>query len=68
MIDSVARGKTGELVEIRPGIRGFRVVRWLGDERTATLEFSMQYSGGAFRVTLDQVMLHYSRAKVADKS
>jgi hypothetical protein len=67
VLDSTARGGRGELVEIRPGLRGFRFERWLASERVTTLEFSIEYAEAAFRITLDRITMHYSRAKVADK-
>lgn len=55
-------------VEVKPGIRGFRLERWLGDQHATTLEFSIEPVDDAFRVTLDRITVHYSRAKVADCS
>ena len=56
----------GAMVEVRPGLRGFRIERWMGDERAADIEFIVEARDGAFRVTLDRIALRYSRAKVAD--
>lgn len=59
---------TAERIELRPGIRGFRLERWLGKKRRTVLEFSLEATDDAFRVRLDRICVKYSRAKVADTS
>jgi hypothetical protein len=68
VLDTSMRGKRGELVELRPGVRGFRIERWLHDDCVTTIEYSLEFTDSAFRVTLDRISMPYSRAKVADKS
>jgi hypothetical protein len=65
-ISPSARGEHGALVEIRPGIRGFHIERWMAGERACDIEFSVEVRDGAFRITLERVIMRYSRAKVAD--
>lgn len=67
VLDSAPRGRRGELIELRPGVRGFRIERWLDDKRVSDIEFSLEFAENAFRVTLDRISMPYSRAKVADK-
>jgi hypothetical protein len=68
VLDPAVRGEHGILVEVRPALQGFRVERWLGDDRVTTLDFAVQLVDGAFLVTLERVCVDYSRAKVADTS
>jgi len=68
LVDAGARGSHGALLELRPGVRGFRLERWLRDQRAAVLEFSLEPRGEAFRVVLDRITMDDCRAKVADAS
>jgi hypothetical protein len=67
-LDSPPSSVAGARIEVRPGIRGFRLERWLGTKRVTTLEFSIEPVEDAFRITLDRIKVRYSRAKVADTS
>ena len=67
VLDSKTRGEHGVLVEVRPGVRGFRLERRLEGELVCGIDFSIEPKDGAFRVILDQLEMTYSRAKVADK-
>jgi len=58
----------GLMVEVRPGIRGFRIERKLEDELATEIEFSVEPREDAFRVTLERIRVKYCRAKVADCS
>ena len=67
-MDDSMRGTHGALFEVRPGVRGFRLQRWLEDELATELQFSLEPRGEAFLVTLDRITVTDCRAKVADKS
>jgi hypothetical protein len=68
MVDVGAHGTHGALFEVRPGVRGFRLQRWLAKELATELEFSLEPRGDACLVTLERISVVDCRAKVADKS
>src|SRR5262249_1164085 len=42
IVDSAPRGSHGALLEVRPGVRGFRLERWLDKELATVVEFSLE--------------------------
>jgi hypothetical protein len=68
MVDTSVRGTHGALFEMRPGVRGFRLERWLDQELATVLEFSLEPHPDACRVILDRIAVTDCRAKVADTS
>jgi hypothetical protein len=68
IVDAAARGSHGALFEVRPGVKGFRLERWLGKDLVTVLEFSVEPRGDACLVTLERISCVDCRAKVADKS
>lgn len=68
MLDAAERGTHGALFEVRPGVRGFRLQRFLEDKLVTELQFSLEPRGEAFLVSLDRIAITDCRAKVADKS
>jgi hypothetical protein len=68
IVDDSPRGTHGALFEVRPGVSGFRLQRWLHEELATELQFSLEPRGEAFLVTLDRISVTDCRAKVADKS
>ena len=68
IVDPALRGKHGALFEVHPGVRGFRLERWLDDELATVLEFSLEPQADACRVILDRISVTDCRAKVADTS
>ena len=68
IVESGPRGKHGALFEVRVGVRGFRLERWLDEELATVLEFSLEPHADACRVILDRISVTDCRAKVADTS
>ena len=68
LTDSSPRGTHGALFEVRPGVHGFRLQRWLKDQLATELEFSIEPRPEACLVTLERIHVVDCRAKVADKS
>jgi hypothetical protein len=62
------RGSHGALFELKPGVRGLRLQRWLKDSVATELEFTLEPRGEAFLVTLERIHVTDCRAKVADCS
>jgi hypothetical protein len=68
LVSDELRGTHGALFEVRPGVRGFRLQRWLQGRVVTELQFTLEPRGEAFRVMLDRITVTDCRAKVADRS
>jgi hypothetical protein len=68
IVDAGTRGSHGALFEVRPGVKGFRLERWLDKNLATVLEFSLEPRGDACLVTLERISCVDCRAKVADTS